>query len=63
METADDGLYFSAAKAREWRFQLIGGFKEVCDGCFVFRKVFRGMGLKDFRQVMSESVGLVDVDT
>jgi hypothetical protein len=61
METADVGLDFSAAKAREWRVQLIRGFKEMCDSCFVFREVFRGMGLKDFRQVMSESVGLVDV--
>jgi hypothetical protein len=59
METADDGVDFSASNARDWRFQLIGGFKEMCDG--FFREVFRGMGLKDFRQVKSESVSLVDV--
>jgi hypothetical protein len=61
METADDGVDFSAANARDSRFQLIGRFKEMCDGFFVFREVFRGMGFKDIRQVMSESVSLVDV--
>jgi hypothetical protein len=39
METADDGVDFSASNARDGRFQLIGGFKEVCDG-FFFRGVF-----------------------
>jgi hypothetical protein len=39
----------------------IGGFKEMCDGFFLFREIFRGVELKDFRQVMSESVCFVDV--
>jgi hypothetical protein len=54
METANDGVNFSASNARDW------GFQEVCDG-FFFREIFRGVGLKDFLQVMSESVSLVDV--
>jgi hypothetical protein len=48
METADDGVDFSASNARDWEFQLIGGFKKMCDG-FFFQEVFRGVGLKDFR--------------
>jgi hypothetical protein len=56
METADDGLDFSAAKAREWRFQLIGGFKEMCDGCFVFREVFRGMGSTEYESLCCSEI-------
>jgi hypothetical protein len=49
METADDGVDFSASNARDRGFQLIGGFKRMCDGLFFFREIFRGVGLKDFR--------------
>jgi hypothetical protein len=48
METANDGVDFSASNARDWGFQLIGGFKKMCDG-FFFREIFLGVGLKDFR--------------
>jgi hypothetical protein len=39
MEAADNGVDFTASNARDWRFQLIRGFKEVCDDYF-FWEVF-----------------------
>jgi hypothetical protein len=49
METADDGVDFSAANARDWGFQLIGGLKKLLDGFIFVREIFRGVGLKNFR--------------
>jgi hypothetical protein len=48
MVTTADGVDFSEYNAREWGFQLIRGFKEMCAG-FFFREIFQGVGLKDFR--------------
>jgi hypothetical protein len=41
METADDGVDFSAANARDWGFHLVGSLKKFCDGVIFFREIFR----------------------